>query len=564
VQREVLERDRPAKASENDVEQERAAERLSFNELADFFGWREDALPPLVFETLKALVGRALHVQVFRESLAVFLLSKPADESVRRNVQSPSHKLRLEVEQRGDTPQAATRWELEFLDGMRGPATGGQPATIGTDEDSVSVPGPKPAPKTPPPVETAPSPEPPVPTGSTTSTTVDKPAAAGATKADQPGAPAAGGAPAAAKAPGEAKGAAGGTAPAAGAPAAEEAPFPKSPEEDPNFQAVKQGAGGAATATSEHAEGGALAENAKDAATVGAPTKATDPEEALGEKKAQAETLKQQFQPSAPAGKTLKITFKDAIGEDVAKDREVDMGVGFSPDTPVMAPLPDGAIVGIPLGPTKVDSFGTSASADPVVAGAKGTRTKGAPPPPFSLARKELSEKNLRDREARRKKALAEGRPFTPSPETAARVYVQGHLISEALGGKAIPTNLQTINISLNKRMSDVENEVVGLLSTPAIKDKKELRDDNGKIINKAFRYMVTTSPGPAKRGGDLSLVPSSPANDDLHAQEQNLISSVTITAEEIVNIKGRGIEEGDKKIGPTPLEHVLDLTFIP
>jgi len=71
------------------------------------------------------------------------------------------------------------------------------------------------------------------------------------------------------------------------------------------------------------------------------PTKSTDPAEALEEKKKQAEELKKTFQPSAPEGKTLKITFTDRSAEQVADDREVDMEVGFSPGTEVKAPLSD-------------------------------------------------------------------------------------------------------------------------------------------------------------------------------------------------------------------------------
>jgi len=72
------------------------------------------------------------------------------------------------------------------------------------------------------------------------------------------------------------------------------------------------------------------------------PTKATDPAEALAEKQAQAELLKQQFQPSAPQGKTLKIEFTDRSIAQVAQDRAVDMKVGFSPGPDVQAPLPPG------------------------------------------------------------------------------------------------------------------------------------------------------------------------------------------------------------------------------
>jgi hypothetical protein len=80
------------------------------------------------------------------------------------------------------------------------------------------------------------------------------------------------------------------------------------------------------------------------------PTKASNPEDALAEKKAQAELLKQQFQPSAPTGKTLKINFTDKSAEDVKKDREVDMDIGFSPGRAVVAKVAeddcgDGAIV---------------------------------------------------------------------------------------------------------------------------------------------------------------------------------------------------------------------------
>jgi hypothetical protein len=53
-----------------------------------------------------------------------------------------------------------------------------------------------------------------------------------------------------------------------------------------------------------------------------APPEAEDPEQALTEKKQQAETLKQQFQPSAPEGKTLRIEFSDKTPEDVEETRK--------------------------------------------------------------------------------------------------------------------------------------------------------------------------------------------------------------------------------------------------
>jgi hypothetical protein len=77
---------------------------------------------------------------------------------------------------------------------------------------------------------------------------------------------------------------------------------------------------------------------------LGQPTEATDPAAALAEKKGQAEQLKQKFQPSAPEGKTLHIEFKDATGDDVAKDHEVDMVVGFSPGTEVRAPVSENTL----------------------------------------------------------------------------------------------------------------------------------------------------------------------------------------------------------------------------
>ena len=49
--------------------------------------------------------------------------------------------------------------------------------------------------------------------------------------------------------------------------------------------------------------------------------------------------MKQQFQPSAPEGKTLRIDFIDKSADDVETDHEVDMEVGFSPGTPVKAPV---------------------------------------------------------------------------------------------------------------------------------------------------------------------------------------------------------------------------------
>jgi hypothetical protein len=260
VQREVMERTEAAQVTEPDTAHERAAEQLSFEQLSKLFGWREQALPPLVFEALRSLMTRALNVVAFRESLAILALDE-AGASVRRFVRSPSRELTLELQKPSDTAPVATRWELEFLDGARPKASGGGDVTIHTDEDTIAVrdaTGSKPPP--------VPAAEAPLPQASTLPATDTTAAPQPAPSAAEPAAPAAvaneAGAASAQAAPAPL------AEPAPVTPTAEEGFFPSSPEQDPSFQAVTASAGSAAAKTSEHSEGSALAANAKDAAQV--------------------------------------------------------------------------------------------------------------------------------------------------------------------------------------------------------------------------------------------------------------------------------------------------------
>lgn len=261
VQREVMERAESAEATEPDTAEERAAEQLTFEQLSKLFGWREQALPPLVFEALRSLMTRALNVVAFRESLAILALDEPG-ASVRRFVRSPSRELTLELQKPSDTAPVATRWELDFLDGARPKASGGGDVTIHTDEDTIAVrdaTGPKPP--------AVPAAEAPPPQASTPPATTNKPAAPqpAPSSAKQAAAPAVATEADVASAKPEAAPMA---EPAPITPTAEEGFFPSSPEQDASFQAVTASAGSAAVKTSEHSEGSALAANAKDAAQV--------------------------------------------------------------------------------------------------------------------------------------------------------------------------------------------------------------------------------------------------------------------------------------------------------
>jgi hypothetical protein len=238
VQREVMERTEAAQVTEPDTAHERAAEQLSFEQLSKLFGWREQALPPLVFEALRSLMTRALNVVAFRESLAILALDE-AGASVRRFVRSPSRELTLELQKPSDTAPVATRWELEFLDGARPKASGGGDVTIHTDEDTIAVrdaTGSKPPP--------VPAAEAPLPQASTLPATDTTAAPQPAPSAAEPAAPAAvaneAGAASAQAAPAPL------AEPAPVTPTAEEGFFPSSPEQDPSFQAVTASAGSAA------------------------------------------------------------------------------------------------------------------------------------------------------------------------------------------------------------------------------------------------------------------------------------------------------------------------------
>jgi len=70
------------------------------------------------------------------------------------------------------------------------------------------------------------------------------------------------------------------------------------------------------------------------------PTVTTDAAQALEEKREQAENLKEQFQPSLPEGKVLKIEFDDASADAVSEDHEVDFAVTVNPKKRGKAPVP--------------------------------------------------------------------------------------------------------------------------------------------------------------------------------------------------------------------------------
>jgi hypothetical protein len=279
VQREVLEPEPVPEETRKTDQEQKAGVKLDFEAIAKLFDWRKDVLPPLVFDTLRELLNKALNVVAFRESLAVFGLPRSLTEDVRRILTSPHHELELELERRGPATLPRTRYKLTFLDGEREPAKGGEPLTIHTDEDSISVPDtsePKPIP-----AESAPSTS--AAATSTTSTAVNEPTATSTAGAPEPTNATAPATKAGATSETEATGATPNAASAAtpeGAPvtpatsgkpgtaAAAEPPFPSSPEDDPNFRAVTASAQSAANTTSEHSASGELAANAKDAATV--------------------------------------------------------------------------------------------------------------------------------------------------------------------------------------------------------------------------------------------------------------------------------------------------------
>jgi hypothetical protein len=295
------------------------------------------------------------------------------------------------------------------------------------------------------------------------------------------------------------------------------------------------------------------------------PTKSTDPAEALAEKKAQAEQLKKTFQPSAPEGKTLHIEFKDSTGDDVAKDHEVDMVVGFSPGTPVGAPVGRQDVLVAVLKPTAISTNTFFAEANPLTGGAKGQRTSGGIDEPFSSARKVPSARALRERARRKREAEAKGRPFAASDDPFSSVYVRSHLISAALGGTNDATNLQVTTISVNASLATPERKVLALLDAKAESaDGKKVLDASGKEIKKTFEYKVSTEPGPPRQDPfDTSLPHDERRTDALRAAEQTLVKSFKIVAKEKVHLTDGSVVDGKASID-VPVSVKLPATFVP
>ncbi len=271
-------------------ERERLAQKpVDFKKLQKLFGWREGLTSPQVLEIIHEMIQKALHSLAAMEKLGVFAGGEPPASLIRRTLRSESHELRLETRMAGGSKQAEASWELKFVDGTRVPATGQQSVewnedAAGVDDDVVDVGSTgRPAEPAEPGADIqevkAKAPPTPAPTESTTDTTVGAPATAGLEKAKETGGAPEGRAPAAPEEAVEGAEAAAGAAPgvaaegAKGAPmagavgaAGAEAGVPRSPEEDPNFQAVETRAGAAAKQSSGHSEAGGLATNAKDAA----------------------------------------------------------------------------------------------------------------------------------------------------------------------------------------------------------------------------------------------------------------------------------------------------------
>ena len=311
VQRELFEGESTPASAEPSRERAEAAETLNFEQLAKLFGWREKATPPLVLEVVKDLVATALNVATSRESLAAFTQQDPADNSIRRTLRSSNHELRLEANRGDAAPTRAdtapqTRWVLTFFDGSRVPAESGPPIPIGTDEDAIRV------------SDSGHPPSPAKPAADASSKSAGAPGVAppsaastnsagsgGTASSAKPGtaAPQAGqpDAQSPATAPAPSTGAPDAEAVAA-APTAAEGPFPASPDQDPNFQAVAESADHAASTTSEHAEGSELASNAKDAATVNP-----------GEQQSKAEANKTDQMQSAKTTGFNKAAFVKAV-----------------------------------------------------------------------------------------------------------------------------------------------------------------------------------------------------------------------------------------------------------
>ena len=236
-----------------------AAEEIDVKRLEAIFGWREGVTAPLLLDIIEQMVDQALQRLDSKQALAVFARgARRLDRSIRRTLRSTSHELRLEANQLDDGDRLAGQWTLKFFDGTRAEAKGGQRQPMGTDEQTVGVgntSGPSTAPVAPAsPLEGPPAPP---PAASSTDTAVATPAGSGFEAADAPSLASESTAPAAAEAA---------PAPGGAGDGGAEAEVPRSPEEDPNFQAVEQRAANAEAKNAKHSEAGNVAANAKDAA----------------------------------------------------------------------------------------------------------------------------------------------------------------------------------------------------------------------------------------------------------------------------------------------------------
>ena len=135
--------------------------------------------------------------------------------------------------------------------------------------------------------------------------------------------------------------------------------------------------------------------------------------------------------------------------------------------------------------------------------------------------------------------------------------------MAQILGGKAEKDNLLVMNNSLNGKMRTIEGRVFKALGEQAeTANNEKLFDKDGDILTKTFKYVVTATFGTHGRrdfGGA-----ETDADKALHAEEETLLTSINISAQEVVEVEGHACEEPGKAKDGGDRPHKLDLTSIP